>query len=401
MLLEFTVNNFRSFNTPTTISMECGKYLRKFKENTSPVAGANTLKSALVFGGNANGKSNVINMFLLLQRIVCFPTHSEIDQLAVDTFGNNSDNTSFYVKFIKDKSVYEYDIEYNEEAVYKEELIVDGKVILKRSVDELIIPELIQPLIGTLRKNQLLLYFSQTYNVKEAKVAFSWFAEDIIFIRSALGIRFRLERLLLDIGNIEGLKEKLIAFLQAADFNVLDIEVRKKLSSPNGDENEMIKMMRADGYILHKGVNNKNFWLHINDESDGTRMFLLLTLSILLNQGQERVFLIDEFDQSLHIKLTEVVLKLMNEWNRSGHQFILTTHEYDLMDCNMRADQIWFVEKNEYGESNLYSMFDFTDTALTRNDYKYKKRYIEGVYGADQIINYVALEKLIEESQNE
>lgn len=88
--------------------------------------------------------------------------------------------------------------------------------------------------------------------------------------------------------------------------------------------------------------------------------------------------------------MTEVLLKLFNQWNKKS-QFIVTTHSFDLMDKNLRPDQIYFVEKDRFGKSELYSLFDFDDIALKRHDYKYKRRYLQGIYGADQIINESAI----------
>jgi hypothetical protein len=68
------------------------------------------------------------------------------------------------------------------------------------------------------------------------------------------------------------------------------------------------------------------------------------------------------------------------------------------MDYNLRQDQIWLAEKNEYGETELFSIFDFDDEALRRNDFGYKKLYLEGRFGASQIINKVALFEIMEDS---
>ncbi|MCT0021424.1 hypothetical protein EFM35_08300 [Weissella cibaria] len=80
------------------------------------------------------------------------------------------------------------------------------------------------------------------------------------------------------------------------------------------------------------------------------------------------------------------MLKIFNH-EQQHNQFIVTTHSLDLMDEDLRVDQIWFVEKNEFGESELYNLFDFDMPSTTRGDYSYKKRYIAGLFGATQIVN--------------
>ena len=58
---------------------------------------------------------------------------------------------------------------------------------------------------------------------------------------------------------------------------------------------------------------------------------------------------------------------------------ICTTHQVLLLEENIRRDQIWFVDKNEYGESELYSLDEFKDI---RKDDPLLKKYLLGVFGA-------------------
>ena len=153
---------------------------------------------------------------------------------------------------------------------------------------------------------------------------------------------------------------------------------------------EFIEQRVAEIYCTHQGVDGDTFVLNLSEESAGTKIFLRLAVYILREQARNTVFLIDEFDASLHIKLTEVLLKLFNQWNL-GSQFIVTTHSFDLMEKQLRPDQIYFVEKDRFGKSDLYSLFDFDDVALKSRDYTYKRRYLQGIYGADQIINESAI----------
>lgn len=67
--------------------------------------------------------------------------------------------------------------------------------------------------------------------------------------------------------------------------------------------------------------------------------------------------------------------------------FILTTHELQLLNSKVRTDQIYLVEKDFQGMSDLTSIFDFKDTRnTTRSGINYMKRYVEGRFGATPII---------------
>ena len=64
-------------------------------------------------------------------------------------------------------------------------------------------------------------------------------------------------------------------------------------------------------------------------------------------------------------------------------QLIYTTHDTCLLDKSyMRRDQVWFVEKNDRGESSLFSLSEFK----VRNDRSFEKDYLGGVYGAIPIL---------------
>lgn len=128
----------------------------------------------------------------------------------------------------------------------------------------------------------------------------------------------------------------------------------------------------------HKGNNNI---FDFKEESDGTRrMVELLDLIFAAELGSQKVYVIDEIDRSLHPQLTyRLIETYLNLVNRGDMQLIVTTHESHIMDLNLlRRDEIWFVEKNQNGESRLYSLDRFTE----RFDKKVDKAYLEGRYGS-------------------
>jgi uncharacterized protein len=68
-----------------------------------------------------------------------------------------------------------------------------------------------------------------------------------------------------------------------------------------------------------------------------------------------------------------------NESNSNNAQLIFTTHDTNLLDNKLfRRDQIWFVEKDKFSATKLYSLAEFQ----VRNDASFEKDYIQGRYGA-------------------
>ena len=102
-------------------------------------------------------------------------------------------------------------------------------------------------------------------------------------------------------------------------------------------------------------------------------------IEILLN-SEDKVFVIDEIDRSLHPNLTYKFIELFLEIaEQKNVQLIVTTHEDAILDLELlRRDEVWFVEKDNKGKTELYSLEDFGP----RFDKKILKAYLEGRYGA-------------------
>ena len=98
--------------------------------------------------------------------------------------------------------------------------------------------------------------------------------------------------------------------------------------------------------------------------------------------SDNKVFIIDEIDRSLHPSLTARFLKnyfkILKEKNI---QLIITTHESRLLDYNiLRRDEVWFTDKESDGATKVYSLEQFKEDA--RFDRKIDKAYLDGRYGA-------------------
>ena len=97
--------------------------------------------------------------------------------------------------------------------------------------------------------------------------------------------------------------------------------------------------------------------------------------------GVEKTYVIDEINRCLHPQVTyRYISEYLDSLENSKTQLIVTTHESHLMDLNLlRRDEIWFVDKNDAGESHLYSLEEYN----TRFDQRVRRAYLEGRYGAD------------------
>lgn len=187
-----------------------------------------------------------------------------------------------------------------------------------------------------------------------------------------------------------------------ADMNMIDIEVE---SSKNKISEELLAALTGlmttlnDGqmsdalpeeqivenlYTVYKKYDEDGNVIGtqripIEMESSGTQKIIYIALNILFCQDDKKVIILDEFDDAFHEELANALVKIFNSKSNTT-QFLVTSHELNLMDNNLRKDQIYFVEKDFTGESDLYSIFDFDDS--TRGDIGYYKRYMKGAFGA-------------------
>lgn len=400
MLIDFSFKNVRSFKDEVTFSMEVGEGITDYvKKNTMSSGEIDVVKSSFIFGGNASGKTNVIRALQLLRQIVVDGTPSELELLPRFTFANESGDTNFKIHFTKNGNLYYYELNYDWDGIINECLTMNGNVIFKRTADEITMPPLIKDLKESLRVNQPLLFFAQTNNVPEAKEAYEWFAQDIInpslISNNSYNQYLQNQQLFKPLHTNLELKEKVLYFLRAADFNIRDI-ITQEIEIPTIEDDKKSEVRLIINFE-HEGPDRSRFVINYNVESIGTQIFLLLIMNILENQHNSKLFLIDEFDRSLHPKLVNILLRIFNEWNRTGTQLIATTHDMDILDAPLRTDQIWFVDKSYDGVSTLDSAFDFNE----QNIKDIKKNYQDGLYGADQIINDAMMKDILGISDHE
>ena len=139
------------------------------------------------------------------------------------------------------------------------------------------------------------------------------------------------------------------------------------------------KQDAVKAYSLQFGHKNLDTGIHfkISEESDGTaRLFELV--EILLSK-KNKTYIVDELDRCMHPSLTYRFIEKFFEYTQNKMvQLIVTTHESRLMDFKLlRRDEIWFVDKDNSGNSNIYSLEEYN----TRFDQKVDKAYLEGRYG--------------------
>ena len=164
------------------------------------------------------------------------------------------------------------------------------------------------------------------------------------------------------------------------------------------------KMFEINKYKIrcgHKNIKGEIIYLDLNNESVGTSKFLILIGHIYFAILRGEVLVIDELNNSLHPQLAEFIVELFNdpEVNSNNAQLIFTTHDITLMNPTyMRRDQLYFIDKDNFGKSELYSLDEFNEV---RKNTPFAKWYMQNRFHATPNIDYSTLKNfLIQEVTN-
>ena len=413
MLIEFSVANFRSFWEPRKLSLTATPQKDLLENNTfeSPVSGLpRLLRSAVVYGPNAGGKSNFIRAMGFVKQFVVSSAkeHQEGEGIAVTPFLFNklgaSQPSEFEVQFIQEGVRYQYGFAATKERVTNEWLIAYPEGRSQRWFERTFQSEsndykwyFGSRFIGRkkqwqemTRNNALFLSTAIQWNSEQLKPVFTWFHNLFIIGHGTLLDPGCSVKACLD----DEKKKRILAFMNEADITISDISMEAKdfsmedLPSDMPDEMkedirrsmEGKKMMRV-GFLHPVAGGDSPVSLPLDEESDGTRKLFAYAgpWPDILTKG--RIIFADELDTSLHPKIMRYLLSMFHnsKTNQANGQLIFTTHDTSLLDQDLvRRDQFWFVEKDQANASRLYPLTDFKP----RTGEALQKAYLNGRYGA-------------------
>jgi AAA15 family ATPase/GTPase len=436
MLIRFTIENFLSFRDKEIFSLLPSKGTLKPQHKTKPVKGTSVLKTAVVFGANASGKSNLIKAIEFGKKLILKGTKAE-QPITFDIFKLDK-------KTIKENSRIEYEIQHKNKN-YAYGFIFNSKEIIeewlfeinkkseikifertnsnqydfftlnkKNNKDQI---KFIENTAKGTPRNQLFLSKIINTETKENVTDISdilnvidWFqnALTVIYPNSkAVGKKFELlentdlknlftEMLDYFDTGIDGIDFKEIDFkkidlpdevIEDIKNDLLSDKSEKKgafLSNPQDDkyyiitknnENELeAKLLKT----MHKVVGGTFELFDLKDESDGTRRIMdLIPLIIDFFKGGN-VFIVDEMERSLHPNLIYDLFDFfLEKCEDINSQFIVASHESTLLTQKLlRKDEIWFAVKDKQGASHLHSLEDYN----VRFDKEVRKDYLLGRY---------------------
>jgi hypothetical protein len=404
VLLNFRVTNHRSIRAEQQL-------------NLGPVYGADrpadtewdAVPVAAVFGANAAGKSNVVGAFLFMRRMVCF-SQRDVEPgggIARHPFALDAEalsEPSWYVVDLMLAGVrFTYGFGIDDERVLEEWLYSYPKgrraKVFHRSGDGMEYGESVRHVRRELdlvreitEPNTLFISVAARSKQDAVRPVYDWFARRAQTWAQSVD-RHRASRLrtqdtpdfltssmrMLDSPDSAG---SVVKLLQAADLGIEGAGIEDVDDPRHG-------MRRSQVYVEQRGRRGVTR-MGLADQSDGTRRLFDFAGPILFTLRDGGLLLLDEIDASLHPRLTTHLIQLFQspESNPRRAQLVLTTHDASLLGRSggediLKRDQIWFVEKDAFGETTLFPLTDFKP----RQEENRERRYLGGSYGAVPVLS--------------
>lgn len=414
MLIRFSVKNFWSFKNGATLSLETTPITEHDDTHTFESEDVKLLKSAVIYGPNSSGKSNLLKAMLVMKEFILNSSKESnaTEDINVVPFLLNTqtahDPTMFEIEFIKNDVIYRYGFSVDKRRVHEEWLYCSRYKknnkelkLFERKGNKYVLPKSSifynegKGLEEKTRDNALFLSVVANFNGKISLEIQSWMKEFTFISGNISGMNNRSLRRTGDLLKKSNYKEKILKLIKAADIGIEDLKV---------EEMELNENLLPENFPKHLLKNEILFSVRKTfdddeqeaglqmfevgeSESEGTKKFLALVgpmIEILENGG---VLVIDELDAKMHPHLTRKIVEMFNSYdiNKSNAQLIYATHDViNLTNKQFRRDQLWFVEKDRFGSSELFSLTDYRDDEdkKIRKDASYAKDYMLGKYGA-------------------
>lgn len=414
MLMRFSAGNHRSIREPVELSLVASALddVETGLIDCPHAPRGKVLPSAVIYGANASGKSNVVSALHMMRRIV-LTSHSR---------GNPSGGvphapftldpafakapSSFEADFIIEGVRYHYGFTASYEVFLSEWLYAfpSGRMqkLFEREEQKFTFGRGLKgrnKVIEALtRKNSLFVSAAAQNNHEELSTISNFFAsiqfDNNISVHGQIAAR--------QFGDSK-LDNRVIIFLDkigtgVVDYKSTEMDVPEEAKKFNHAIRTALKEIMNDGegekfelpdsadkidyiQLAHRSVDGENIYFDIEQESEGTKRLLMFLGPVFRALDEGTLIVIDELNASLHSKVCEMIIALFSspETNPKGAQLIATTHDTNLLESKyLRRDQVWFTEKDMQGATQLYPLTDIR----TRKGDNMEKAYLQGRYGA-------------------
>jgi uncharacterized protein len=416
MIISFEVQNFRSIYNPIRLDMlpakMTGKNETEYNLLEIPDNKLKVLKSAIIFGANASGKSNILKALEFFESFILNSIDLKLNQkIPFSPFKlfrvALNQPSMFRLDFLIGKDHFEYSFAIDETKVCEESLLSYSS----RKPSEIFSRKYGEPikfnanfkgekksLENQLLDNQLLLTKGANNKFEPLMQVYEYFQNKFnVFTTDFSDHGYTLKKAFED----DYFREKTIEFLQVADTGIESFKIKKEdidsssIKFPDSFPEMKSVILERNSYkasVSHiscemEGDDKEQdvFW-SIDEESLGTQKLFAIAGPIIDILRKGSVLIFDEINNSLHPLISRFIVDTFNDpdKNPNGAQLIFTTHDVTLLDNDLfRRDQIWLVEKNRCGYTEFNSLCGFK---IGKDD-PLEKWYLSGRFGALPIIS--------------
>lgn len=428
MILQYSVKNYKVFKEKATISFIASNYDKTTRENENIqfIADKNlrVLRSAVVYGANAAGKTKLFESLVFFKRFVINSSKEGQQGQGIDvqpfllSEATEHEPSEFEIVFLYNGAMYRYGFEVTKDKVLSEWLFYKPKsyefqVFYRDVVEGTVESHSTYFKKGAMlhkenlvRPNALMLSVAAQFNDMISTDVLNWFMKKCKIISSIREDGYKgytMRRI-----NQQDCHEKMLNLIKFADFAIQDISSKTLSEEDITDEmsaemreflrdkilNEKAEIYTKSETTHHKYdasnkiIGNTTFSMD-EDESHGTQKYFYLSGPILDTLESGGILFVDEFDARLHPNLVLKLFSLFNDQklNKQGSQLIITSQNSIFLRSELlRKDQLWFVEKDRFEAAHLYSLSDFKAQKVRANE-NFETNYLKGKYGAIPYLN--------------
>lgn len=435
MLINFSVENYKSFKDQLLLNMTAAKRLKL--DNTIPVMkyGMNVLPISGIYGANGSGKTNLVLAIEFMKTKVTGSNAAAIPFRFASS--DNEDNPSMFSMLLIDRKgvMYHYGFSIKGDEILEEwlsayytkrETELFSRIKTGSGSEHEFGNRFIKETKGGKRyldfisndvpSNMLLLSELAIRNSNQICIdVHSWFINDLITIRPDY---YNLNVLPSLITN-EAYREKATGILKSLDFDfdgfeskasTVDLEYILSQALTPADRETLRNSIESSssGYWLspkqryvifhktmsgrleeiklsvrHKRSDGTYATLSIADTSSGFKRMLDLLQLLEKDKIGQRTIVVDEIERSLHTVISKGLIKQFLEDDLSQEaqsQLIFITHDTNLLDMNiLRRDEIQFMEKDR--EKSASYLTNYAEFKIIPG-LNLEKGYLDGRFGA-------------------
>ncbi len=394
MILDLTISNFRSVQSPQTISFEAIRDNRLRGEKIVEVdEKLNVIKTCAIIGPNGAGKSTFIRALESLKAIVTAPVEMEcpVQYLAGTSFAYTDQKGQpaqivLNILMGKDEETGKtltgrYTIVATREKVYEEsyhlfvgrsrKMMFERKLTgadsegtdtysfrwgkyyrgEKKRVSKKILP------------GQTFLALAAAKESQTLAPLYDWFSNTLNIL--PFGLSATSEKQIVDALTLHPeWKKELINFFWSIDItDIRDLRIQ---------EERLI--------YVHTNV-KQHYASYFSNESLSLRRLTSIAIAMFEGFISEKFLVVDDFGMLLHPDALEHLVNIFEASNRMNSQMLVVDCNPGLLkDGVLRRDAVWFAQKSSASATEYYSLSDFRFTKSKKD--MARQLYINGSYGA-------------------